>query len=99
MLFNSWTFLLFFPVVTTLYFVAPFKIRYLILLIASCIFYMAFVPAYILVLASTILIDYFAAIHIEKSNGAQRVRWLWLSIIFTCLILFFLSTMTSLVGM
>ena len=57
MLFNSWSFLVFFPIVTLLYFLAPFKVRWLLLLVASCIFYMAFMPIYLLVLASTIVID------------------------------------------
>ena len=68
MLFNSWSFLVFFPIVTLLYFLAPFKVRWLLLLVASCIFYMAFMPIYLLVLASTIVIDYFAAMQIEKSD-------------------------------
>ena len=89
MLFNSWSFLVFFPIVTLLYFLAPFKVRWLLLLVASCIFYMAFIPIYLLVLASTIAIDYFAAIQIEKSDGRKRGVWLWLSIVFTCIILFF----------
>ena len=89
MLFNSWSFLLFFPVVTTLYFLAPFRLRWLLLLLASCVFYMAFIPIYVLVLAATIVIDYFAAIQMEKSQGRERARWLVLSIVFTCLILFF----------
>ena len=89
MLFNSWSFLVFFPIVTVLYFLVPFKLRWLILLIASCIFYMTFIPAYLLILAATIIIDYFAAIQIEKTEGHRRSGWLWVSIIFTCLILFF----------
>jgi alginate O-acetyltransferase complex protein AlgI len=89
MLFNSWSFLVFFPIVTLLYFLAPFKVRWLLLLVASCVFYMAFIPIYLLVLASTIAIDYFAAIQIEKNEGRKRSVWLWLSIVFTCIILFF----------
>lgn len=89
MLFNSWSFLLFFPIVTAGYFLAPSRFRWTLLLCASCVFYMAFVPAYILILAATIIVDYFAAIAIEKSAGRKRLRWLVLSIIVTCLILFF----------
>lgn len=89
MLFNSWSFLVFFPIVTVLYFLVPFKVRWLLLLVASCIFYMAFIPVYLLVLAATIAIDYIAAIQIEKSDGRKRSQWLWISIIFTCIILFF----------
>jgi alginate O-acetyltransferase complex protein AlgI len=89
MLFNSWSFLMFFPIVTVLYFLAPFKVRWFLLLVASCIFYMAFVPIYVLVLAATIIIDYFAAIQIEKAEGHTRRKWLLFSILLTCLILFF----------
>lgn len=89
MLFNSWSFFVFFPVVTVLYFLAPYRVRWLVLLLASCVFYMAFVPVYLLILALTIIIDYFAAMQIEKCEGRKRSWWLWFSIIFTCLILFF----------
>ncbi len=89
MLFNSWSFFLFFPVVTALFFMLPHRGRWLMLLIASCIFYMAFVPAYIFVLAAVIIVDYSAAIWIEKSQGRTRNLYLIGSIVFTCLILFF----------
>jgi D-alanyl-lipoteichoic acid acyltransferase DltB (MBOAT superfamily) len=58
------------------------------LLGASCVFYVAFVPAYIGVLALTILIDYVAGIHIEATTGARRRLWLVLSIASTCAVLF-----------
>lgn len=66
MLFNSIEFVLFFIVVTTMYFVLPHKYRWLLLLLASCYFYMAFIPVYILILGATIAVDYFAGIYIEK---------------------------------
>ena len=68
MLFNSISFVLFYIVVTTLYFLSPYRIRWFILLAASCYFYMSFVPVYILILAFTIIIDYFAGIYIEKAK-------------------------------
>lgn len=58
------------------------------LLAASCLFYMAFIPIYILILALTIIIDYIAAIYIERSAGKKRKRLLVVSIISTCLVLF-----------
>lgn len=88
MLFNSFEFLLFFPIVTTLYFLLPYKLRWALLLLASCIFYMFFVPIYIFILLITILIDYFAAIYISKSEGHKKKRYLIISIISTCLVLF-----------
>lgn len=81
MLFNSFEFLLFFPIVTLLYFLLPHQWRWLHLLIASCIFYMALIPVYILILIFTIIIDYFAGIIIERSSGRKRKIFLIVSII------------------
>ena len=64
MLFSSIEFLLFFPIVTILYFLLPQKLRWLHLLVASCVFYMYFIPIYILILFITIIIDYIAGIMI-----------------------------------
>lgn len=89
MLFNSLEFAAFFVIVTGLYYTLPHRFRWLLLLLASCFFYMAFVPVYILILLLTILIDYFAAIYIDKSEGRRSRNMLVVSIISTCLVLFF----------
>lgn len=88
MLFNSLEFLLFFPVVTILFYLLPHRFRWMHLLIASCIFYMFFIPKYILILFVTILIDYAAGIGIAKTNGTAKKSILWISIISTCMVLF-----------
>lgn len=75
MLFNSLQFLLFFVVVTILYFSLRFRWRWALLLAASCYFYMVFQPAYILILFLTIVIDYIAGIWIARTHGPAR-RWL-----------------------
>lgn len=80
MLFNSLQFLIFFPVVTVLYFLFPQDKKWILLLIASAIFYMAFIPQYILILIVLIFVDYFAAIWIESAKGAKRKLALLLSI-------------------
>jgi D-alanyl-lipoteichoic acid acyltransferase DltB (MBOAT superfamily) len=74
MLFNSLEFAVFFPLVTILYFVLPHKHRWWFLLIASAIFYMAFIPSYILILGATIVVDYFAGILIEDAKSADRKK-------------------------
>lgn len=95
MLFNSLSFLIFFPIVTALYFfVAPpskskLGQRWAVLLISSCLFYMWFIPQYILILALTIIVDFVAGIYIEKSEGKKRKQYLLASIFTTCAILFF----------
>lgn len=81
MLFNSIHFIFFFVIVTTLYFVLPYRLRWFLLLVSSCYFYMAFVPVYILILGFTIVIDYFAGILIEKSEGRKRKFYLIISLI------------------
>src|SRR5690242_18351814 len=81
MLFNSFEFLLFFPIVTILYFVLPHRYRWIHLLIASCAFYMAFIPIYILILFVTIIIDYAAGILIEDAVGARRKLYLLMSLV------------------
>jgi alginate O-acetyltransferase complex protein AlgI len=81
MLFNSVHFLVFFIVVTSLYFAVPYKGRWLLLLISSCYFYMAFVPIYILILGFTIVIDYFAGIYIENTEGWRQKFFLIFSLI------------------
>ncbi len=81
MLFNSFTFLIFFPVVVTIYFVIPHRFRWAWLLAASCYFYMAFIPVYILILFFTIAIDYVAGILIENAEGKRR-KWLLVLSIF-----------------
>jgi D-alanyl-lipoteichoic acid acyltransferase DltB (MBOAT superfamily) len=74
MLFNSFEFLLFFPIVTFLYFVIPYKLRWALLLLASCVFYAFFKWEYIFILLFTIVIDYFAGIWIDKTQGVMR-KW------------------------
>ena len=81
MLFNSIQFIIFFVLVTSLYFLLPHKFRWLLLLIASCYFYMAFVPVYILILGFTIIVDYWAGLWIEKSSGHKRKLFLVASLV------------------
>jgi alginate O-acetyltransferase complex protein AlgI len=81
MLFNSIEFLLFFPIVSIAYYLTPYKFRWLLLLLASCLFYMAFIPIYVLILLFTIVIDYVAGIYIENSKGKKRKYFLILSLI------------------
>jgi len=88
MLFNSLEFAIFLPVVVALYFVLPQAARTPFLLAASCVFYMAFIPAYIFILLITILIDYWAGILLERTAGRQRPALLLTSILATCAVLF-----------
>jgi alginate O-acetyltransferase complex protein AlgI len=82
MLFNSLQFVLFFIIITISFWYLPHKFRWFLLLAASCYFYMAFVPIYILILGSTIVIDYTVGIYLGKlSNKNSRKRLLVTSIV------------------
>jgi alginate O-acetyltransferase complex protein AlgI len=91
MLFNSLEFAIFLPIVFALFwFVAGGRTRLqnAILLVSSCVFYMFLIPEYILILFLAIVIDYFAGIWLERTEGKKRKWILILSIVSTCLILF-----------
>ena len=87
MLFNSFQFLVFFPVVTVLFFALPYRFRWALILGASCYFYMAFIPHYILILGVTIVIDYFGGILIERYPRRKKF-YLVLSVVSTTAVLF-----------
>lgn len=88
MLFNSFNFLVFFPVVATLYFALPHRYRWAFLLLASIVFYAAFIPYYVLVMFGLIIIDYFAALGIERIAPQHKKSFLLLSIFSTIAALF-----------
>ncbi|HUD09814.1 MAG TPA: MBOAT family O-acyltransferase [Patescibacteria group bacterium] len=89
MLFNSISFLIFFPIVTILYYLASFRWKWLVLLIASCIFYLVFIPVYIFILFYLIIVDYTAGIFLSKLKGKKRKFLLLISILSNIGILFF----------
>ncbi len=87
-LFNSFEFLVFFPTVVGLHYLLPHRFRWGLLLVASCVFYAAFIPKYLLILAGLILVDWTCALMIERGRGRARRVWLTASILATVAILF-----------
>ena len=89
MVFNSIEFIIFLPVVVLLFYLLPQKVRWLMLLAASCVFYMWFVPKYILILLVTIVIDYSAGLLMERHADAPRKKKLYfvISIVSTLTVL------------
>ena len=74
MVFNSIAFVIFLPIVVALFYLLPQKARWLMLLVASCVFYMWFVPKYILILLVTIVIDYAAGLLMERYADKPRKK-------------------------
>ena len=70
MLFNSIDFMIFFPIVTMIYFLIPDKIKHIWLLISSYYFYMCWNAKYAILIFTSTLITYMSGIIIEhiKNN-------------------------------
>ncbi|MCM1103058.1 MAG: MBOAT family protein [Clostridium sp.] len=79
MLFNSIDFMIFFPVVTAVYFVIPRRIRYIWLLAASYYFYMSWNPRYVLLIILSTMITYASGIFIEKAEGWGKGKKIWMA--------------------
>ncbi len=81
MLFNSIHFLIFFPIVVTIYFLLPHKRRWILLLAASYYFYMSWKPEYAILMLFSTMVDYFSAIAMEKRTDKKgRRKFLFFSL-------------------
>lgn len=69
MLFNSFSFLIFFPVVLGIYFVIPKKVKQLWLLIASYYFYMNWNAIYAILILGITVIGYVSGILLERADA------------------------------
>lgn len=78
MLFNSLEFLIFFPVVTILYFILPHKLRWVLLLLASYIFYMFWRPIFIFLILISTIIDYISGRMMDRFELGSKPRKLFL---------------------
>ena len=66
MLFNSFQFMIFFPIVVLMYFIIPKKVRYIWLLISSYYFYMCWNPKYILLILFSTVVTYLCALAMKR---------------------------------
>ncbi len=88
MLFNSIDFLIFFPVVTLLYFLLPHRVRWVWLLIASYYFYMCWNAKYALLMALSTGITWASGLlirraeRIENPVRRERLKKLWVALSF-----------------
>lgn len=74
MLFNSFQFLVFFPVVLIIYYIIPDKIKYLWLLVASYYFYMCWNAKYALLLLVSTFITYISGLLLEKVKKSNKIE-------------------------
>ena len=72
MSFAELRFLIFFPTVVAVFLLLPYRFRWMFLLLASYVFYMAFKPSYGLLLFAITCIDYFAGILMGRETRSSR---------------------------
>lgn len=91
MLFNSLDFLIFFLSVVFIYYISPHKSRWVVLLISSIIFYMAYNPIFILLILFCIFINWIYAIKIyryAKKSKKNSKKYLIIAILINFSVLF-----------
>lgn len=106
MLFNSFAYAIFLPVVFALYWVLRDQYRWILLLLASYFFYMCSGPEYGLLIFGVTLVSYLAAIMIEGSSEKSRKKAALICAVLVCMGLlfffkyfnFFSSTVNSFLG-
>lgn len=89
MLFNSFSYAVFLPVIFIIYWFIPHRFRCILLLSASYYFYMSWNPKYVVLILGTTVVSYITGILIERTgNTLQKKMYLVLSIILCMGVLF-----------
>ena len=91
MTFNSWEFLLFYPIVALLYFTLPKKLKWPMLLVASYYFYMCYQAELVFLILGTTLISWIASNIIDRNRDKVILKKICLTVtLIVCLgVLFF----------
>ena len=91
MVFNSFAFLIFFPIFLILYRLLPLKVRWIMMLLLSLVFYMSWQADLLYLILFTTAVSYFSALKIQKHEGKRRIQkaYMTLSICASLFVLFF----------
>lgn len=73
MLFNSLTFLIFLAITLSLYYILPHKFRWYLLLVSSCIFYMAWRVEFIFLILFSSIFNYYIGMLIDKYEQKSKI--------------------------
>ena len=85
MLFNSWQFAVFLPIVFGLYWALPHKYRQPVLLISSYYFYMSWNFKYVVLILFTTAVSYTAAVLVERTGKHEKRKLLLAATLVACL--------------
>lgn len=89
MVFNSFSFIVFFIITLFFYYILPHRLRWVLLLLASAIFYMAWSPLLMILLLFSVSVNYAAALRMDRLGaGPGRRFWLVVSLVVSFGILF-----------
>lgn len=88
MLFNSFSFAIFLPIVFALFWLVPKKYQWVILFISSYFFYMCWKVEYVVLILLTTIVSYYGAIAIEKKPTKKKC-FLVISLVVSLTVLFF----------
>ncbi len=90
MLFNSFEYVVFLPAVILLYFILPFRYRWIMLLGASYYFYACWKAEYLIIIIASTLIDYLCGLKMGRLDSRKkRMPYLIISLVSNLGILFF----------
>ena len=90
MLFNSFAFAIFLPIVFILYWILPHRFRWALILVSSYYFYMSWNAKYVFLILFTTFISYLAAQLLEKEQKKKGKKWILAGTAIVCLsVLFF----------
>lgn len=90
MLFNSFAFAIFLPIVFILYWLLPHKFRWILMLVSSYYFYMSWNAKYVFLILFTTIVSYGAAILLENAQSKKRKKLILVATAIACLgVLFF----------
>ena len=85
MLFHSFAFCIFLPIVFLIYWAMPHRFRWVILLLASYYFYMSWNAKYILLIFLITLITYTAGVMLEKAQRQTGKKAILAAVVICCL--------------
>ena len=88
MIFNSLTYIFFLFIVVAAYYLTPGKLRWLLLLAASILYYVSFIPYFLVVILAVIVVNYFSAGYMSKLPEFSRYKFL---IVIVCINLIILA--------
>ncbi len=88
MIFNSLTYIFFLFIVVAAYYLTPGRLRWLLLLAASILYYVSFIPYFLVVILAVIVVNYFSAGYMSKFPEFSRYKFL---IVIVCINLIILA--------